>query len=110
MTTVESKTKFAAGSFLNAEQREILKRAKYKVRSLYHPLREKILALIESNNNVMHVTEIYVKLRIEQSVASQHLAILRNEGFVTARRDGKTIYYSVNHDEIKNFITACKAI
>ena len=42
------------------------------------------------------VTELYVKLRLEQSVASQHLAILRKAGFVKTDRDGKFIYYSVN--------------
>lgn len=102
--------KFTPGSFLKAEEREILKRAKMKVRALYHPLREKILSLIDSQKNEMHVTEIYVKLRIEQSVASQHLAILRAEGFVNARRDGKIIYYSVNHDEIKRVIEECKTL
>jgi DNA-binding transcriptional ArsR family regulator len=109
MTTL-NKTKPAPGSFFKAEEREILKIAKSKIRALYHPLREKIIALIDSNKNEMNVTEIYVRLRIEQSVASQHLAILRNENFVTARRDGKTIYYSVNHDEIKRCIEACKNI
>jgi DNA-binding transcriptional ArsR family regulator len=44
----------------------------------------------------MTVTELYVKLRLEQSVASQHLAILRKAGFVKTDRDGKFIYYSVN--------------
>jgi DNA-binding transcriptional ArsR family regulator len=49
----------------------------------------------------MTVTEIYVKLRLEQSVASQHLAILRKAGYVTTVRDGKFIYYSVNHDRLE---------
>ncbi len=108
-TTTPAKAKSGAG-FLKTEEREILKRSKMKIRALYHPLREKILALIDGNKNVMHVTEIYVKLRIEQSVASQHLAILRNEGFVNARRDGKTIYYSVNHDEIKRALSIAKEL
>ena len=53
------------------------------------------------------VTKIYVHLHIEQSVASQHLAIMRNAGIVTAKRDGKFIFYSVNHqriNEINNFV------
>ena len=49
----------------------------------------------------MTVTELYVKLRLEQSVASQHLAILRKAGFVTTDRDGKFIYYSVNANRIQ---------
>ncbi len=48
----------------------------------------------------MTVTEIYVKLRLEQSVASQHLAILRRAGIVVTQRDGKFIYYAVNYDRI----------
>lgn len=108
-TAVSAKSKTGA-NFLKAEEREVLKRAKMKIRALYHPLREKIMSLIDSNKNQMHVTEIYVKLRIEQSVASQHLAILRNEGFVIARREGKTIYYSVNHDEINRVIVASKEL
>jgi DNA-binding transcriptional ArsR family regulator len=55
----------------------------------------------------MTVTEIYVKLRLEQSVASQHLAILRKAGFVKTDRDGKFIYYSVNAerlDELNKFV------
>ena len=47
------------------------------------------------------VTELYVKLRLEQSVASQHLAILRKAGFVKTVRDGKFIFYSVNTDRLK---------
>ena len=44
----------------------------------------------------MTVTEIYIKLRLEQSVASQHLAILRRADVLTTERDGKFIYYSIN--------------
>jgi DNA-binding transcriptional ArsR family regulator len=37
---------------------------------------------------------------LEQSVASQHLAILRKSGIVNTIRDGKFIHYSVNHKRI----------
>ena len=45
----------------------------------------------------MTVTDIYVKLRLEQSVASQHLAILRKAGVVQTERDGKFIFYSLGY-------------
>jgi DNA-binding transcriptional ArsR family regulator len=35
-------------------------------------------------------------LRIEQSVASQHLAILRKADLLQTERDGKFIYYTIN--------------
>ena len=55
----------------------------------------------------MTVTDIYIKLRLEQSVASQHLAILRRAGVVATDRQGKFIYYSLNKErlvEIGNLI------
>lgn len=49
----------------------------------------------------MTVTEIYVKLRLEQSVASQHLAILQaSAGVVQTERNGKFIFYSVNRSRL----------
>lgn len=46
------------------------------------------------------VTELYQKLFLEQSVASQHLAILRKAGFVKTTRKGKFIFYSVNTNRL----------
>jgi DNA-binding transcriptional ArsR family regulator len=69
-----------------------------------------MLSLIQGNGNKMNVTEIYVKLRIEQSVASQHLAILRHEGLVTTERNGKIINYSVNKQAIKDLLDKCSVI
>jgi DNA-binding transcriptional ArsR family regulator len=76
-----------------------LKKAALILRAINHKLRQQILKLIHQNEK-MTVTEIYVKLRLEQSVASQHLAILRKAGYVNTLRDGKFIYYSVNHDRL----------
>lgn len=52
-------------------------------------------------NARMTVTQLYVKLRLEQSVASQHLAILRKAGLVSTERQGKFIFYSVNYGRLK---------
>lgn len=76
-----------------------VKKAALVLRAINHKLRQQILKLIEESGR-MTVTEIYVKLRLEQSVASQHLAILRKAGFVKTERDGKFIYYSVNNDRL----------
>lgn len=47
-------------------------------------------------NEAISVTEIYVKLRLEQSVASQHLAILRRAGVVQTDRmaNSSTIHWT----------------
>ncbi len=41
-----------------------------------------------------------MKLRLEQSVASQHLAILRAAEIVNTTRDGKFIYYTINRPRL----------
>ena len=76
-----------------------VKKASLILRAVNHKLRQQILKLIDEHGK-MAVTEIYVKLRLEQSVASQHLAILRKAGYVKTNRDGKFIYYSVNVNRI----------
>jgi DNA-binding transcriptional ArsR family regulator len=76
-----------------------LKKAALVLRALNHKLRQQMLTLIETEDKIT-VTEIYVRMRLEQSVASQHLAILRTAGIVSTQRDGKFIYYTVNYKRI----------
>ena len=70
------------------------------LRAINHPLRQQILQAIFEKNQIT-VTELYVALRLEQSVASQQLAILRRAGFVKTHRNGKFIKYSVNEEKIE---------
>jgi DNA-binding transcriptional ArsR family regulator len=79
------------------------KKAALILRSINHKLRQQIIKLLDENQK-MTVTEIYVKLRLEQSVASQHLAILRRAGIVATTRDGKFIYYSVNYQRLAEVV------
>ena len=68
-------------------------------RAIDHPLRKKILKLLEEKQPVK-VTDIYVNLRIEQSVASQHLKILRESRIVETERRGKSILYKPNYNNL----------
>ena len=95
-------------SYLSKSQGEILAGARMKIRALNHPLRQKLLVLIKGSKNRMNVTDIYSKLRIEQSVTSQHLAILRRQGLVTTKRDGRVIWYSVNDAAINSLLKVCE--
>lgn len=76
-----------------------VKKAALILRALNHKLRQQMIQLLDEKQK-MTVTELYVQLRLEQSVASQHLAILRRAGVVTTTREGKFIYYSVNHKRL----------
>jgi DNA-binding transcriptional ArsR family regulator len=72
-----------------------LRKATMVLRAINHPLRQQMLKIIHQAG-AMTVTELYVKLRLEQSVASQHLAILRSAALVATERKAKNIFYSVN--------------
>jgi DNA-binding transcriptional ArsR family regulator len=76
-----------------------LKKAALRLRAINNRLRVTILQLIHKKGSII-VQDIYRKLKIEQSVTSQHLAILRNANLVTTKREGKCIYYSVNYLEL----------
>lgn len=78
---------------------DTIKQAAMTVRAVNHPIRKKMLEVISANDGIT-VTEIYVKLKIEQSVASQHLAILRNAAVVSTTREGKFIHYHINGKRI----------
>ncbi len=72
-----------------------LRKAVLVLRAVNHKLRQRIIDLLEESDSLT-VTDIYIKLRLEQSVASQHLAILRRAGVVDTERQGKFIHYSLN--------------
>ncbi len=75
------------------------------VRALAHPLRLKILEFIDQHRRI-NVNKIYNTLRIEQSITSQHLRILRLAGLVHAEREGKFIHYSIDYGKIEIAQTA----
>lgn len=78
-----------------------IKKAAMVLRALNHKLRQQVIKTIHENKRLT-VTQLYVKLRLEQSVASQHLAILRKAGIVSTERDGKFIFYTINFSRIES--------
>ena len=82
-------------------QQNHLKSSSDIFRALAHPLRIRICAIIDDKNPAC-VQEIYDALQIEQSVASQHLRILRQANLVRTRREGKFVYYLLDYDKMQN--------
>ncbi len=89
-------------------QQEKLTQAAELLRALAHPLRLKIIGFIDKNDSI-HVNKIYNSLKLEQSITSQHLRILRLAEVVNTRREGKFIFYSLNYDKLGNTIDAIRA-
>ncbi len=56
---------------------------------------ERLLLLCQLSQGEMSVGDLEAALDIRQPTLSQQLAVLRAEGVVQTRRDGKRIFYSV---------------
>ena len=56
---------------------------------------ERLLVLCQLSQGEMCVTDLEEALDIHQPTLSQQLGVLRTEGVVNTRREGKYVYYSV---------------
>ncbi|MES2414955.1 MAG: metalloregulator ArsR/SmtB family transcription factor [Pseudomonadota bacterium] len=56
---------------------------------------DRLLLLCQLSLGERCVSDLEAQLGIRQPTLSQQLGVLRNEGLVNTRRDGKNIYYSV---------------
>lgn len=63
--------------------------------------RHRLLILCQLIERERSVGELAEFLGIRDSGVSQHLALLRKDGIVTARRDGQTIWYSIASPEAR---------
>lgn len=72
------------------------------LKALSHEGRLMILCYLSSGEK--SVTELEQLLSSRQAAVSQQLARLRMEGLVSARRDGKAIYYSLSEPRAERLI------
>ena len=56
------------------------------------------------NDRELTVSDIVDILGVSSANVSQHLAIMKNKGILTSRREGNNIYYKVSNDKV---IMAC---
>lgn len=64
----------------------------------------RLMILCHLSTGEKSVTALEDLLSARQAAVSQHLARLRTEGLVTARRDGKVIYYSIKDPKVRAMI------
>lgn len=74
------------------------------LKALAHEGRLMILCYLASGEK--SVTELEILLSSRQAAVSQQLARLRLEGLVSARRDGKAIYYSLDDSRAGRLVAA----
>ena len=72
---------------------DVLEEVAPTLRTLAHPVRLRILDFLQhGERTVMEVARVIEK---PQALTSHHLAIMRNNGVIAARREGANVYYSV---------------
>ena len=70
-----------------------IERAAQSIKAMAHPLRLKILCTLGGQE--VSVQEIVELVGTSQSNISQHLAILRDKGILSSRKDANRVYYKV---------------
>jgi DNA-binding transcriptional ArsR family regulator len=105
----KTKQKPASGQKGLSLQLEEFKKAALALRALNHKVRQQIMDLIHKRGEIT-VSEIYEKLKLEQSLTSAYLALLRKANIVKTRREGQSIHYSVNYDHISRIHKGSKII
>ncbi|MNJ60539.1 Biofilm growth-associated repressor [compost metagenome] len=60
---------------------------------------DRLLLLCQLSQGERHVSELEALLGIQQPTLSQQLGVLRREGLVETRREGKQIYYRISSPE-----------
>lgn len=71
---------------------------------LGHPVRLKIVAGLSTES--CNVKKIWECLGLPQATVSQHLALLKNKGIISGRRDGVEVFYRVISDEALRIVSA----
>ncbi|MGC2166604.1 MAG: metalloregulator ArsR/SmtB family transcription factor [Gallionella sp.] len=72
---------------------EDIEQAANAIKSIAHPLRLKILCVL--GDQEISVQEIVDQVGTSQSNISQHLAILRDKGVLSTRKDANRVYYRI---------------
>jgi DNA-binding transcriptional ArsR family regulator len=60
----------------------------------------RLVIIMELSKGEASVSELVDRLGLRQSNLSKHLAVMRERGLVSARRDGSAVYYSLSDERI----------
>lgn len=75
------------------DRAEDIEQASQAIKAISHPLRLKILCVL--GDQKIGVQDIVEQVGTSQSNISQHLAILRDKGILSARKDANRVYYCI---------------
>ncbi len=92
---------------LFADDRDI-ERASRSLKAMSHPLRLKILCTL--GDQEISVQEIVDHVGTSQSNISQHLAILRDKGILSSRKDANRVYYRVSDSRTLQLVVMMREV
>ncbi len=85
----------------------------FSLKALASDVRMQMLILLGSRDR-MSVGEVAEHMEIGTSTVSEHLKELRRAGFITHKKEGKSVYYRLDKDvivkrldELKHILTCC---
>ena len=87
---------------------EDIDRASRSLKAMSHPLRLKILCTL--GDSEISVQDIVDHVGTSQSNISQHLAILRDKGILSARKDANRVYYKVGDQRTLRLISMMREV
>ena len=61
---------------------------------------KRLMILCQLADGELSVGQIQTRVELSQSALSQHLALLREQGVVSTRRDGQTIFYEIGRAHV----------
>ncbi len=80
-------------------------------KGLAHPVRVRVLeVLAASPDDETPVAELLEATGLEASHLSQHLAVLRNYGLVTAERRGNQVAYRLAYPQVADLLRVARAL
>ena len=68
--------------------------------------RHRLMILCQLTERERSVGELADFLKLRDSTVSQHLALLRRDGLVSARREAQTIWYSIASEPARRILQA----
>ncbi|MGR0221710.1 ArsR/SmtB family transcription factor [Agromyces sp. ZXT2-6] len=79
-------------------------------KGLAHPLRVRVLEVLAASPDDTPVAELLEATGLEASHLSQHLAVLRNYGLVTAERRGNQVRYRLAYPQVADLLRVARSL
>ena len=103
-----SRTRASEDIFDLIGRTESINQASAAMQAIAHPLRLKILCLVGSQE--LSVLEIVDAVGTSQSNISQHLAVLRDNGILAARKEANKVFYRIGDARVLQMIALTRQI